>query len=179
MNYCTHCGSSEEEGHVAFCPAEPNNQRHLIEKFGPMAILGNTFEPGIPVPSLVTVRPWGTFEILSENSSVAPYWKLKKIIVNANQSLSLQSHKHRTEFWYASKGSGKLLNGYKDTHWSVTPRDFKADDLGSGMTIIPPECLHRLTAGSEGCEFLEFAFSNTHPIDENDITRYEDQYGRV
>lgn len=175
---CMYCGASDEQPHGPFgCPADPESQKRLIEKFGPMAAIGNPYQEQKPNPNR-TDRPWGHFEILAENRTTAPFWKLKKIVVNPNQALSLQSHEHRTEFWFVSKGSGDILNGLKGTYWAVNPRKLEADgDIK--MMVIREKSIHRITAGSEGCEFLEFAFSTTHPIDESDITRYEDNYGRV
>ena len=45
-------------------------------------------------------RPWGSFEILSEGIG----FKVKKIIVKPGASLSLQSHKHRSEHWIVVQG---------------------------------------------------------------------------
>lgn len=178
MKVCMYCGASDEQPHGPFgCPADPETQKHLIEKFGPMAAIGDPYKETGPTLNS-EVRPWGKFEILAENCTSSPFWKLKKITVNPNQALSLQSHKYRTEFWFVNRGSGMIINGMKDTYWAKNPRELSATgDIK--MMVIPAEAVHRITAGPEGIEFLEFAFSITHPIDENDITRYEDRYGRA
>ena len=49
-------------------------------------------------------RPWGWFEtIISEKS-----FKVKKIQVDPNHALSLQSHKYRSENWVVVKGEAKV-----------------------------------------------------------------------
>jgi mannose-6-phosphate isomerase len=49
-------------------------------------------------------RPWGRFEryTLNEKSTV------KLVYVDADKRLSLQYHKHRTEFWKVVKGPVKV-----------------------------------------------------------------------
>ena len=49
-------------------------------------------------------RPWGWFEVI--NSSV--FYKVKKILVNPKSSLSLQSHKFRSEHWVIVEGVAEV-----------------------------------------------------------------------
>ena len=48
------------------------------------------------------VRPWGIFENLLEEID----YKVKRIIISPNQSISLQYHFHREEYWIVVEGDG-------------------------------------------------------------------------
>ncbi len=106
-------------------------------------------------------RPWGNFErfTLNEKSTV------KIVTVNAGESISLQTHEHRDEFWRVIKGSGTIHIG-DDDH---------AAHEGDAY-FSPRHSEHRVTGGPEGLAFLEIAFGD---FDENDIARLEDRYGRA
>ena len=78
---------------------------------------------------------------------------------------SLQSHTKRSEFWYIIGGSGTIHIG--DEEHSVVP----GDEYTAGVGVK-----HRLIAGPTGMVFAEVA---TGDFDEEDITRYEDKYGRA
>ena len=53
---------------------------------------------------MTETRPWGTYEILLEDKNC----KVKKIIVQPGQKLSLQSHEKRNEFWSIIEGEGEI-----------------------------------------------------------------------
>jgi cytidyltransferase-like protein len=59
-----------------------------------------------------TERPWGDYSVLYENQGT----KVKEITLLPKQSLSLQRHKNRNEFWLVAEGQcdvkGMLPNGY-------------------------------------------------------------------
>ena len=106
-------------------------------------------------------RPWGGFERFTLNEMTT----VKIITVNAGESLSLQAHEHRDEFWRILKGSG-----------IVRIDDTEHDGHEGDSFFSPRQAKHRVTAGPEGVMFLEIAFGN---FAEDDITRFEDQYGRA
>jgi mannose-1-phosphate guanylyltransferase/mannose-1-phosphate guanylyltransferase/mannose-6-phosphate isomerase len=106
-------------------------------------------------------RPWGNFRRFTENSSST----VKILTVNQNKKLSLQSHENRSEFWRVIGGSG-FFEIDKKRH------EVKIGDEYS----IPCGTLHRVEGGNNGLVVLEIA---TGLFDENDISRYEDDYGRV
>jgi mannose-6-phosphate isomerase-like protein (cupin superfamily) len=107
------------------------------------------------------IRPWGNFErfTLNEPSTV------KVITVNPHQSLSLQRHTTREEFWKILSGSGFATIGEKK------------NPITAGDTMfIPKQTLHRIESGDEMLVFLEIAFG---VFDEADIERLDDRYGRT
>jgi cytidyltransferase-like protein len=48
-----------------------------------------------------TIRPWGYYRVLFEPN---PYCKVKELTVLPGQSLSMQRHRSRKEFWFVSQG---------------------------------------------------------------------------
>ena len=91
---------------------------------------------------------------------------LKRIEVLPGESLSLQSHQHRSENWTVATGTAKVeLKG--ETH------QLKTND----SIVIPLNAKHRLeNSEKELLVIYEIQFGEL--IDENDIYRYEDRYGR-
>jgi mannose-1-phosphate guanylyltransferase/mannose-1-phosphate guanylyltransferase/mannose-6-phosphate isomerase len=106
-------------------------------------------------------RPWGNFERFTRNEKTTT----KVITITASESLSLQTHEHRDEFWRILQGSGTICIDGKNTNAQ------KGDDF-----FIPRMIEHRATSGPDGLIILEISFGDS---DENDITRLEDKYGRV
>ncbi len=106
-------------------------------------------------------RPWGNFERFTLNEKTT----VKIVSVHPGESISLQTHEHRDEFWRVIKGSGIIRIGDKD-----------ADAREGGAFFCPRHSEHRVTGGPEGIAFLEIAFGD---FDESDIERLEDKYGRV
>ncbi len=108
----------------------------------------------------VVLKPWGKFEEYATNARVT----VKIITVKKGGVLSLQSHKGREEHWVAlDAGLTAIINGRKRK-------------LKKGQTVVVPRrARHRMMA-SRTARFLEVSFGH---FDEEDITRYEDRYGRV
>jgi len=107
------------------------------------------------------IRPWGDFERFTLNEKTT----VKIITVNEGESISLQTHEHRDEFWRVLSGSGVIRIG---------TTDHEAHE-GSAF-FCPRHEEHRVTGGKRGTVFLEIAFGD---FDEKDIERLEDRYGRA
>lgn len=108
------------------------------------------------------MRPWGSYTILQE----ALGFKIKRIEVKPNASLSLQMHHHRSEHWVVVSGIAQVQNGTEQ----------KIIQKGES-TFIPIGRKHRLTnPGSELCVIIEVQCGNY--LGEDDIVRFDDQYGR-
>ncbi len=108
-------------------------------------------------------RPWGYYEILSD----VPDHKVKRIVVFPGKRLSLQSHRRRAEHW-------TVVSGYP-----VVVRDAEELSLRPGDSVdIPREAKHRLlNPGQEAVVFIEVQMGDY--FGEDDIERFEDDYGRV
>ena len=106
-------------------------------------------------------RPWGNFGRITLNEKAT----VKIVTVNEGESISLQTHENRGEFWRVIRGVGIIRIGDKDN---------EAHEGDSFFCKRGSE--HRVTGGAGGTVFLEIAFGD---FNENDIKRLEDRYGRM
>ncbi len=107
-------------------------------------------------------RPWGSYEDIDQGER----FQVKKIVVNPGASLSLQMHYHRAEHWIVVKGTAKVINGGEETLLSENQ-----------STYIPLGVAHRLeNPGKIPLELIEVQ-SGAY-LEEDDIVRFTDQYGR-
>ena len=107
-------------------------------------------------------RPWGNYTSLIEESN----WKVKKIVVNSKQSLSLQLHNFRSENWVIIDGIAKV------------EIDNKISILETNQSAyIPAGIKHRLSNPGNSDLVLIEVQSGSY-LEENDIVRFEDNYGR-
>jgi mannose-1-phosphate guanylyltransferase len=106
-------------------------------------------------------RPWGSFETLYEGND----YKVKRIVINPNESFSLQFHRKRSEHWVIVEGDGYILVNNQEEHCRV------GDEFKIGIAVN-----HRATAGNRGLVMIEVQRGECL---EEDIVRIEDNYGRV
>lgn len=108
-------------------------------------------------------RPWGWFEALA----IDDFFQVKRIFVRPGESLSLQSHKFRSEHWVVVKGQAKVT---VDKNVSV---------LKVGQSIyVPKGSIHRMENVEEDPMILIEVQTGTY-LGEDDIIRYEDIYKRT
>jgi mannose-1-phosphate guanylyltransferase / mannose-6-phosphate isomerase len=108
-------------------------------------------------------RPWGAYTVLQEG----PGFKIKRIEVKAGAQLSLQMHAHRSEHWVVVSGEALVTNGER-----VYPVHVNES------TFIPLKTRHRLkNTGAEPLVMIEVQCGDY--VGEDDIVRFDDQYGRV
>jgi mannose-1-phosphate guanylyltransferase/mannose-6-phosphate isomerase len=112
---------------------------------------------------IVDYRPWGHYKILEEEKGI---FKVKRITVNQGQKLSYQLHHHRSEHWIVVKGTAKIVI------------DGEEKIITSGESIfIKKGQKHRLeNPGKLPLEIIEIQMGSY--LEENDIVRFEDDYGR-
>ena len=111
---------------------------------------------------VTTYRPWGSFTILEEG----PRYKIKRVVVNQGETLSLQKHSHRSEHWVVVKGTAKV---------SIADREIFIHENESAY--VPKSTLHRLgNSGKIPLEIIEV--QNGEYLEEDDIERFRDDYGR-
>lgn len=109
-----------------------------------------------------TYRPWGSFE----NVDTGNRFKVKRITVSPGASLSLQMHYHRAEHWIVVKGTARITKG---------DEVFLLNEDQS--TYIPWGTRHRLeNPGKIDLELIEVQSGSY--LGEDDISRFEDNYGR-
>ncbi len=112
----------------------------------------------------VTVRrPWGSYTVLEESGEG---YKLKRIDVLPGAKLSLQAHQHRSEHWVVVAGTATVTCGELI---KVVPRN--------GSAYIPIGETHRLeNRGKVMLQLIEVQVGDY--LEEDDIERFEDTYGR-
>lgn len=108
------------------------------------------------------VRPWGTYTVLEEDAG----YKIKRIVVKPEQSLSLQMHHHRSEHWVVVSGIAEVVNGESDLL-------LKENE----STYIPAGNKHRLVNPGK-VELVLIEVQSGEYLGEDDIVRFEDVYGR-
>jgi len=114
------------------------------------------------VPTTVH-RPWGSYTVLGEG----PGYKMKKIVVTPGERLSLQMHYHRSEHWIVTGGSARVTIGEEEQMVHENESVF-----------IPMSTKHRLeNPGRIPLEIIEV--QNGKYLEEDDIVRFDDIYGRV
>ena len=108
-------------------------------------------------------RPWGSYTVLSEGT----HYKVKRIDVLPGQKLSLQSHRHRSEHWTCISGDMGVVVAERDL--TLSPDE---------SCHIPLGAKHRMyNAGAEPAAVIEVQIGDY--LGEDDITRYDDIYGRL
>lgn len=107
-------------------------------------------------------RPWGYYDCVD----CGERHKTKRIVVNPSAKLSLQMHHHRAEHWIVVKGTARVTKGDEVIMLSENE-----------STYIPVGTLHRLeNPGVIPLEMIEVQSGSY--LGEDDIVRFEDDYGR-
>ncbi|MDX6748724.1 phosphomannose isomerase type II C-terminal cupin domain [Geminicoccaceae bacterium 1502E] len=107
-------------------------------------------------------RPWGRWQVLE----VGEGFVVKRITVSPGGLLSLQLHHHRSEHWVVVRGRARV---------TCDERVFEL--AANESTFIPVRAAHRIeNPGAEPLELIEVQCGAR--LDENDIVRLEDRYGR-
>ena len=108
-------------------------------------------------------RPWGWFESLVQGER----FQVKRIVVNAGEALSLQSHSFRSEHWVVVEGTARVTI------------DDRVELVGENQSVyIPSGSKHRLENPGEGIVVLIEVQTGSY-FGEDDIERYEDRYSRL
>ena len=107
-------------------------------------------------------RPWGSYDSIDSDVD----FQAKRLIVKPGAVLSLQSHKRRAEHWVVVRGTATIT------------LDEDVFDLGvNESTYIPIGAVHRIANNTdEPVHIIEVQCGDY--FGEDDIVRYEDNYGR-
>lgn len=112
-------------------------------------------------------RPWGSYRTLD----LGPGFQVKQIKVKPGGRLSLQSHAHRAEHWVVIEGVARVTRGPSLTQLETV-------DLEKNQSIdIPLGWIHRLENPTDTPTAIVEVQSGSY-LEEDDITRYDDVYGR-
>jgi mannose-6-phosphate isomerase len=115
-----------------------------------------------------TERPWGWYESIEEATGL----KVKRIGVHPGKQLSLQKHALRAEHWVVVRGTAIVTLGQPDGSLrEITLQVGQHCDIAIGQ-------IHRLAnRTNEPVEIVEVQLGSY--LGEDDITRLEDDFGRI
>lgn len=121
----------------------------------------------------IDIRPWGSYQVLVD----APTHKVKTITIKAGKRLSLQRHLKRSERWICVEGK---LTVFRCSHLAIehslkNPLCTVRIDPGE-MVGIHEGQVHRAEARDGDVTFIEVQIGSY--FGEDDIIRYQDDYGR-
>ena len=106
-------------------------------------------------------KDWGNYQILTQDFPVC----VKILTIKPHSRLSLQTHQHRSEVWFALD-TGLLAKVNKETI-AMQPQE---------RIIVPIGAEHRLSNPTDHTiQVVELMFGR---YDEEDIIRLADDYGR-
>ncbi|MDY6816561.1 MAG: mannose-1-phosphate guanylyltransferase/mannose-6-phosphate isomerase [Pseudomonadota bacterium] len=108
-------------------------------------------------------RPWGVYDSIDNGNR----YQVKRISVKPGAKLSLQMHHHRAEHWIVVSGTAKVTNG--EDSYLVT------ENQSTYIPIGQKHCLEN--PGVIDLELIEVQSGSY--LDEDDIVRFEDSYGRA
>ena len=107
-------------------------------------------------------RPWGTYTTLEEGER----FKIKRIVVKPKASLSLQLHHHRSEHWIVVSGMAVVIND--DRELMLNTNESTYIRAGNQHRLQNPGVIDLVIIEVQSGEYLG----------EDDIVRFEDNYGR-
>ncbi len=108
-------------------------------------------------------RPWGSYTVLEKGQK----YKIKRVVVRPGARLSLQLHRKRSEHWVVIAGIARVTR--ENETYLVHSNE---------STYIPSQTKHRLE--NPGGEFLQvIEIQNGDYVEEDDIERFDDDYGRL
>lgn len=129
--------------------------KHIVEQLGQQKREEQTIHRKVH-------RPWGWYDSIDDETR----FKVKRIQVKPKASLSLQKHHHRAEHWVVVKGTAEITCG--DKTLLLTENQ---------STYIPLGETHRLAnPGTIPLEIIEVQSGSY--LGEDDIVRFDDDYGR-
>jgi mannose-1-phosphate guanylyltransferase / mannose-6-phosphate isomerase len=107
-------------------------------------------------------RPWGSYTVLEKGDR----YKIKRVVLKPKAKLSLQLHRKRSEHWVVVSGVARVTRE-EETYLAYT----------NESTYIPTNTKHRLENPEEvPLQIIEV--QNGEYLEEDDIERFADDYGR-
>jgi mannose-1-phosphate guanylyltransferase/mannose-6-phosphate isomerase len=107
-------------------------------------------------------RPWGSYDSVDDGER----FQVKRLSLKPGGSLSLQMHHHRAEHWIVVQGTARVTCGEKTFLLSENE-----------STFVPVGATHRIeNPGKLPLHIVEVRSGSY--LAEDDIVRYEDNYGR-
>jgi len=110
------------------------------------------------------VKPWGCYQVLARGLS----YLVKELTLTPGSSISLQFHRFRTETWTVTSGRALAICGPK-----------RSELIPGYVFYVPKGSIHRLKNIGEVEDLSVIEIQLGRYLSEDDITRLQDDYGRV
>lgn len=94
------------------------------------------------------IRPWGWYRVLNE----AVNYKVKELVIEPNNSLSMQRHNKRSEHWYILKGKCDIVTEFRGSIITVTKHTNQEYIIGQSVWH---QCKNNY---AEPCHILEVQY---------------------
>lgn len=108
-------------------------------------------------------RPWGSWKTID----IGEKHIVKRLVILPQQSVSLQMHNFRSEHWIIVEGEADITLGEETKRYTA-----------NNHVYIPVKEKHRIANPLQiPLVFIEVQTGDT--LDETDIIRFEDKYGRI
>lgn len=108
-------------------------------------------------------RPWGKYDSVDQGDR----YQVKRIFIRPGEQLSLQMHHHRSEHWIVVQGTARVVCS-DETHLLTENQSF----------YIPLGVKHSLeNPGKIPLEVIEVRTGSY--LNDDDIERFQDKYGRI
>ena len=117
------------------------------------------------------IRPWGEYTVLLDE----PTHKVKTITIKNGQRLSLQRHQKRSETWICVAGRLEVTVAATVDLALNNPCCTSILEVGERISF-GPNTIHRARAIDGDATFIEVQLGTY--FGEDDIERFEDDYGR-
>ena len=75
------------------------------------------------------IRSWGYYRVLHD----APGYKVKELVIEPGQQLSMQRHSHRSENWYMLEGECNIKTEYMNSTYTVMLYQNNSYSIGIGV----------------------------------------------
>jgi mannose-6-phosphate isomerase-like protein (cupin superfamily) len=113
----------------------------------------------------VNNRPWGSYTVIERTEN----YRIKKLKINPKARLSLQKHKLRSEHWVVVDGTAEVQVGEgSECNWLI--------ETGASV-FVSAGTKHRISNPND--TVLKIIEVQIGKLDEGDIIRFEDMYGRL
>jgi mannose-6-phosphate isomerase-like protein (cupin superfamily) len=158
-NVTIFANGGDRDSKDAIPEAEICEQNNITMKFN---VGGGKVQSSSSLVSNEIMKPWGSYKTFEKNKG----FLVKRITVAPGETLSLQSHKHRSEHWLVASGVATVeCAGEK-----IYLNQFESISIPLGVK-------HRLLNESKKIlQIVEVQFGKH--LSEEDITRFEDKYKR-
>ncbi len=110
-----------------------------------------------------TITPWGSWVVLDSATS----HQVKRVSIKPNHRLSYQKHFRREENWFIIQGEALVTLNDVDHHLRM-----------GDFIFIPQEAKHRITNNSAKQDLIFIEIQRGSYFGEDDIVRFDDDYGR-